>query len=382
MEEHKRDLEGRDEMNLAEFPIATIGRNYRKEVLEFSGEYRDKAGNKHDQRWVVRSGAGLGLPTEFAERVLVALIAITAEDDFREKHVEFTTYRILKILGWDINRRNYRAVDKALKQLANITIESENAFYDKKTGKRITTVNAFNIIDSFHLSYEDDPFADEDMEIGSHLIWGNVIWRSFKAGYIKKLDLDFYLGLKNPIARRLYRFLDKRMAYQDEYQIDIFVLSKFLGLSENYKYPSELKRKLKPAFDELLKEEFLEDVEVFKMGKFTRVRFAKISHKVDQLPLWEEPETKEENTGKTGKKKPEQELWDKVLKDLSFQVQENTFRTYLERTELISIEDNTATILAGQASDWLQNRMESKVKLAINLNSDKDIQTVIFVQEL
>ena len=37
-----------------------------------------------------------------------------------------------------------------------------------------------------------------------------MVFRSFQAGFLKQLDLDFYRRLKLAAAKRMYRFLDKR----------------------------------------------------------------------------------------------------------------------------------------------------------------------------
>lgn len=62
---------GKDEMNLCEFPIAKLGRRDTRDVIEFVGEVV-KDGRTITQEWIVSGTARIGLPTEFAERVLVA----------------------------------------------------------------------------------------------------------------------------------------------------------------------------------------------------------------------------------------------------------------------------------------------------------------------
>jgi plasmid replication initiation protein len=243
LQKHKTlTSQGKDEMNLAEFPIARLGRKDSCEAIEYTGWVVDKKGQRHQQTWVVRSAAGLGLPTEFAERVLVALMALTAQDKFASRKVPFTVYRILKMVGLTHNKRNYKAVEKALKQLVGVTIYSEGAFWDKEKNKRVTTLKGFHIIEDIWLKYlEDDEDVIEEEGVNGYIVWGDKIWDSFKAGYIKNLDIAYYYSLENAVARRLYRFLDKRMHYQDEYQIDIFDLASRLGMVR-YQYPSEVKK--------------------------------------------------------------------------------------------------------------------------------------------
>lgn len=118
-------------MNLAEFPIAKIGRNDKRLTIEYEGQIVDKAGTVHHQKWMVSDSAQFGLPTEFAERIFVGLMTLTAQNKFAERKVPFTIYKILKMIGLTHNKRNYDAVVKALRQLVGTTISSEGAFYNK-----------------------------------------------------------------------------------------------------------------------------------------------------------------------------------------------------------------------------------------------------------
>ena len=45
--------------------------------------------------------------------------------------------------------------------------------------------------------------------------WNEVIFRSFQCGNLKQLDLEFYLELRLPTTKRMFRFLDKRFYRRD-----------------------------------------------------------------------------------------------------------------------------------------------------------------------
>ena len=275
---------GKDEMNLAEFPIARLGRNDTRTSIEYHGQVYDKSGMLLEQKWIVSGSARFGMPTEFADRVLVALMAITAKENFIERKVPFTIYRVLQLLRLTHNQRNYRAVEKALQQLVGVTIYSEGAFWDKAQQKRITTKRGFHLLEEFWLkSFEADDAVIEAEGVNGYIVWGERIWDSFQAGYIKHLNTDFYYSLQNTIARRLFRFLDKRMHYQDEYQIDIFDLAARLGMKP-YAYASHLARKLEPGLRELRALGYLAAAEPIKVGKFTRIRFVRAAVARGLLP--------------------------------------------------------------------------------------------------
>jgi hypothetical protein len=88
--------------------------------------------------------------------------------------------------------------------------------------------------------------------------WNEVIFQSFQSGNLKQLDLEFYLKLRLPTTKRMYRFLDKRFYRRSRLDFDLRTLAcEHIGLSRSYA-PTELKRRLKPALEELEQLGFLE----------------------------------------------------------------------------------------------------------------------------
>ena len=88
--------------------------------------------------------------------------------------------------------------------------------------------------------------------------WNEVIFRSFQSGNLKQLDLEFYLKLRLPTTKRMYRFLDKRFYRRSRLDFDLRTLAcEHIGLSRSYA-PTELKRRLKPALEEMEQLGFLE----------------------------------------------------------------------------------------------------------------------------
>ncbi len=70
------------------------------------------------------------------------------------------------------------------------------------------------------------------------------------------------------------------MQCQDQYEIDIFELAGRLGMTR-YKYPSQVLSKLQRAVDELTEQGYLSDFEVFKVGKYTSVRFEQATESIE-----------------------------------------------------------------------------------------------------
>ena len=85
-----------------------------------------------------------------------------------------------------------------------------------------------------------------------------MIFQSFQSGNLKQLDLEFYLRLRLPTTKRMFRFLDKRFYRRARLDFDLRTLAcEHIGMSRSYA-PTELKRRLKPALEELEQLGFLE----------------------------------------------------------------------------------------------------------------------------
>ena len=368
---------GKDEMNLAEYPVSKLGKGDNRDKIEYHGRKTLKTGQVIEQKWTVQGA--VGLPSEFGERVLVALMALTAQSKFEDRRVEFSIYRILKMMGCSTSHRNCTSVIQALQQLTGLLITQQNAFWDHKEKGYKEDGEVFHVIESaywrYGKKYISESLEEKLGEARACITWSEEMWESFKAGYIKNLDLTFFFALKNPTARRLYRFLDKRMAYQDEYQIDIFALSGNLGMAR-YDFPSQLKKKLKPALEELVEGGFLGTYEFVKHKKYTRVRFLK-GKPFTQLPLWEVA-TPEKHPPPPPS--PEEELWTKVLSELQPQLNQASFDAYLRDSALLSLNDGVATIRTGHGKDWIENRLGRQIRMALSFYGKVEVQELVFIE--
>jgi hypothetical protein len=122
--------------------------------------------------------------------------------------------------------------------------------------------------------------GDQIEMMPSFIIWGEDIFASFQAGYLKPLDYDLCMGLKNSTAKRMYRFLDKKFYLNPRWTFELREFAhEHIGLGRHYEGPAHLKRNLQPAIDELEKVGFLEPLsepERFpKRGREWKVTFAK-----------------------------------------------------------------------------------------------------------
>lgn len=257
----------RDEMNLAEFPLAVLSTRADPSIktLEFKDQIHNKTGEVIERKWIITGADKFGLPTASDDEVLLGLMKLTVDDGFSSQKIYFTRYELLRILSWTTEGRSYVRLQKALDRLSGVRIKASNAFYDNEA-KSHSTRN-FGIIDAYEINDGRDTNPKP-----SFFIWSETIFKSFQVGFIKKLDLDFYLALKSAVSKRLYRYLDKHFWYKSSMQINLFTLAhEKLGISRNYRYASSIRQQLDPAFEELIATGFLSKVEYGGRGQQAEV---------------------------------------------------------------------------------------------------------------
>ncbi len=259
----------RDEMNLAEFPLTVLSTrvNSNQKTLEFSDTIRGKSGEPVKRHWIVTGADKFGLPTASDDEVLLGLLKLTVQGGFDSGKIYFTRYELLKILRWTTEGRSYHRLQNALDRLSGVRIKATNAFFDNES-KAHSTRN-FGIVDAYEINHAGESHAKP-----SFFIWSEVLFKSFQVGFIKKLDLDFYLSLQSAVTKRLYRYLDKHFWYKSKLQIGLFTLAhEKIGISRNYKFASSLRQQLDPAVEELTKCGFVSAHEYVGKGSGTEIIF-------------------------------------------------------------------------------------------------------------
>lgn len=289
----------RDELNFAEFPIAAVADTVAENVktLEFTDEIFDPSTNKPVTRTLVITAADkFGLPTALDDEVLLGLIQLSCAKGFADRKVHFSRYELIKLLGWRDESKSYRRVEESLYRWAGVTLHYRKAWWSKE--ERCWVNETFHVIDQVTVFDRERIERRRKMAKGSpekalsSFAWNEAVFQSFQVGYIKSLDFDFYKSLKSAIAKRMFRFLDKRFYHKGRWEFDLRTYAcEHVGLSKNYSN-SELKRKLLPAVRELEEREFLSplpDTERFvktRPGAWHAV-FVKAGRKVTVLPRGE-----------------------------------------------------------------------------------------------
>jgi hypothetical protein len=239
--------DGRDEMNLADFPLSALQRQQpsdhhgrKRDRLQFQATRYDPVSRQRVlQRVTLTSSARDGLPTPADEHVVIALLYVGKHsNDFTEPTVYFAPSQMFDIMGWSANGRSYTRLRDVLRRLKSLTIRYENAWWDA-AGR----------------GYEEEVTAHTAPL--SWATWTQQFHQSLLNGNIKRLDLEQFFRLKTPTAQRIYRFLDKRFYNNESVAMDLVEFAcGHVGLTESDNV-AILKRRLAPAIAELEKIGFL-----------------------------------------------------------------------------------------------------------------------------
>jgi len=268
------DAGWKDELNLAEFPIAALTDRVPdgQTTLVFEDRLELRDSPPIIRRLTIMGTHKHGLPTSLDDEVLVGLIQLTKRrSNFTDARVPFSRYELIELLGWPQSGQSYRRIEEALHRWVGVVLMYENAWWDNTAKSWVD--EQFHVLDNVTL-YDRERWRKSSARSSktgkgsakaekpplplSSFKWNDVMFQSFQSGNLKQLDLELYLKLRLPTTKRMYRFLDKRFYRRMRLDFDLRTLAcEHIGLSRSYA-PTELKRRLKPALDELEQLGFLE----------------------------------------------------------------------------------------------------------------------------
>jgi hypothetical protein len=246
----------RAESNLEEYPLFSVKtRNRKEDQLVFERRRKGESGTELVQRWEVEPPAKLGMPGPFDQDVYLAVLQLLERRGGmpRNGELDFSLYELREILNWSVSGNTYEKIRKSLRRIASTTLTSENAFYSKAEERFLS--DTFQIW-SVHFSRTRQGRNTRERHT---LRFHPVFIRNYMAQYLKGLDPAFYWGLASPLSKRLYRLIDHQRGGRVVWQTDLSSLREQIPLP-NYSYPSEIKRVLRVAHEELTRRGFLSGV--------------------------------------------------------------------------------------------------------------------------
>lgn len=258
------DLEdGRDELNLAEFPLAAIADRVpdNQKTLVFEDRIFDSGKSEMiTRRLTISASDKFGLPTPLDDEVILGLIQLTKQNAYIDRKVSFSRYQLIQVLGWRHEGRSYERLEKSLLRWLGVTLYYDKAWWDKDAQRWVD--ENFHVLDHVTLYDQERRLkklrsSQSELPLSS-FTWNEVVFRSFKSGYLKAIDLNVFRQLQYAAAKRMYRFLDKRFYHKSRWEFDLMEFAcEHVGLSRNYD-TGQLKRRLRPAITELETVGFLE----------------------------------------------------------------------------------------------------------------------------
>ncbi len=228
--------EGRDELNLAEFPIAAIGSRLDPSIktIRFEDKMVDKStGQLIHRQLTISASDKYGLPTAADDEVLLALLQMSRLQKFASPQVTFTITQLLTILGWEQTTYNRRRIQEGINRWTGVTLYYENAWRDKKSGQWVDA--SLHVIEyaEFHRQGKESMMAPSGCSV---VKWNDLIFRNFSEGNLKVLDFHLYRSLKSGTAKRLFRFLDKRFYMRTKLSFALIAFAgDKIGLTRPYK---------------------------------------------------------------------------------------------------------------------------------------------------
>src|SRR5918911_130716 len=241
------------ESNLEEYPLFAVkARNRNEKQLIFERRRQGEAGTELVQRWEVEPPAKLGMPGPFDQDVYLAVLQLLEMRGGmpRNGELDFSLYELRDILGWSPSGNTYEKIRQSLRRISSTTLTSENAFFSKAEERFLS--DTFQIW-SVHFSRTRRGKSTRERHT---LRFHPIFIRNYMAQYLKGLDPGFYWSLPSALAKRLYRLIDHQRDGGLTWQTDLASLRQQVPLP-NYSYPSEIKRILKPAHEELTQRGFL-----------------------------------------------------------------------------------------------------------------------------
>jgi hypothetical protein len=246
------------EQNLEKFPLFELkARKRGVKARVFEKAIPGEDGVSLNQMWKVIPSGEYGMPGPVDQDVYLAVLQLLQQRGGmpEDGELSFSLYELRKILGWsDDSGGAYKEIRDALLRIATTSMQSRNAFYSAEERRRI--VDTFNIWSVHFAEHEVKGQAVRERHV---LKFHPIFIRNYMAQYLKGIDSEFYWSLRSPISKRLYRLVDLQRDGGLSWATDIFGVRDQIPL--DYDYPSQIKRALQKAHDELLHSDFLSGVE-------------------------------------------------------------------------------------------------------------------------
>ncbi|MDB4876537.1 MAG: hypothetical protein JWM41_2983 [Gemmatimonadetes bacterium] len=236
--------------SLEEFPLFRLSDTSEDAAISYT---TDDGG-----RWRVLANPGDRMPGTFDQDVYIELMRRYQEANAPADGVlSFTLHAFLRSLGRQVDGRTYEQLRASLTRLERTVLQSEQSYFDAALGA--VGDASFTLLSSVMIerrrSSERDQLALFPAVVAAEpgearVVISPVLRLNLAARHVVSLDVQRYLSLPSPVARRLYRLIEvARSGGAATWRIGLDRLREQLPLAQ--RYPSHLQRVLQPAHDML-----------------------------------------------------------------------------------------------------------------------------------
>lgn len=205
-------------------------------------------------RWLVLASPGDRMPGTFDQDVYIELMRRFEEAGSPSDGVlSFTLHAFLRTMGRQVDGRTYEQLRASLTRLERTALQSENSYFDAGPNG-VASLN-FTLLTSVMIERrrvsERDQLALFPSLVAAEpgearVIVSPIVRQNIAARHVVSLNVQRYLSLPSPVARRLYRLIEvARAGGAATWRIGLDRLRQQLPLSQ--RYPSHLQRVLQPA---------------------------------------------------------------------------------------------------------------------------------------
>jgi plasmid replication initiation protein len=236
--------------SLEEFPLFRLSDTPDDAALSYT---TDDGG-----RWRVLANPGDRMPGTFDQDVYIELMRRYQEaNDPPDGVLSFTLHAFLRSMGRQVDGRTYEQLRASLTRLERTVLQSENCYFDAAVaavGDASFTLLSSVMIERRRASERDQlalfPAVVASEPGQARVVISPVLRQNLAARHVVSIDMQRYLSLPSPVARRLYRLIEvARTGGAATWRIGLDRLREQLPLSQ--RYPSHLQRVLQPAHDML-----------------------------------------------------------------------------------------------------------------------------------
>ena len=273
----KQSRWGKDNMNLSNWPTSVLAQAAPGQLtLRFHETIVDpETGEDLEQEVLVSGVEEWGIPTYKEDEILLGLLQICRQQGF-PKSFRFTRYQLIKTLGWTVNGHRYEDLYTGLHRLTTTNYTYRWAWRNMTERKWMPSVTHTLLQSLTIYRLKDQKQASKTGEDGFCAVTlSDWFHESLTEGNLRTIDYQFWKGIKNPTARRMYRYLDFRMHRSDFISLDLetFALSR-IGINKKYKGRiGKIKESLRLAISELEEKQFIQPLPNEK--RYTKVRKGK-----------------------------------------------------------------------------------------------------------